>query len=459
MEVQLPASSSHHGLISMSRVCKSWREVVISYPLLWNTIYEESEVVTRICLERSKPLPLTISFSLSNLGPWSPSTWRLFGSHANRFGKLRLEGPVGSRLSGILALLTPGEGPLLLRELTLIGERPLDPLPTYEDLRSPILSEDIPSLHKLTLHSFPLVPQMTVLGHLVELHLQGPGPSSVNSLLDLLANNPGLQRVDIGGRLDNRDSPRGDLSIALPHLRNLLFSRCNAIEILRCLHLPRLGPLHIYVESSFEVIDLPRVYRPYSVIQLARDFAFHQIHLTIDSKFRLEIYDYSIGGITAGFRELPPDTAEVLGPSTVQFIKYLRFWEDREPRDRSHRRLLSSFFRMERLETLALECSPTSLNAIFPVLFAGPIVCPALRTLIIRFPPSEPSAIRKDALLEALRMRASNGYAIWKLRVIVPSGEQVPLYSGIFDSFVQEIEIIVAQPEWEDRDYLLAWED
>lgn len=114
---------------------------------------------------------------------------------------------------------------------------------------------------------------------------------------------------------------------------------------------------------------------------------------------------------------------------------------------------------MERLEKLALGCSSTSLGDIF-TLVGGRVACPALRTLIVILPGNDPAPMWRDALSGTVRARVSRGSAIWRLRVILPSEEQIPLYSGVFDPFVQEIEI--AAPHigaWEDREHWLVWEN
>ena len=144
---------------------------------------------------------------------------------------------------------------------------------------------------------------MSVLRHLNELFLKDPEIASTNSLLDLLANNPGLQRVDIAGPLHNQNPPRGDLNIALPHLRSFQIYVCSAVDILRCLHLPRSEHLRIDVQSSFGAGRLPGAYLLYSVVQLARDLEFHEVNLDIHPKFVLDIHD-SDGGIIAEFGEL-----------------------------------------------------------------------------------------------------------------------------------------------------------
>ena len=454
MEVQL-AFPLRRNLIYMSHVCKSWREAVISYPLLWNTIDHDIEVVTRMCLERSESLPLTIS--LSNFSHWSRDTWRLIGSQASRFEELCLDGSLSSGLADIFSFLTPGEGPLLLRELSLVDSRGSPDGWWY--LRSPILSKDIPTLHKLSLSSFPLILQLSVLRHLTILDLDDPGSTSTNVLLHLLANNPSLQQVGITGPLDNQESYRGDQSIILPHLCFFRVDKCATVNILRCLHLPRSEPLEIHIQFSFQGVDLPQVYQPYSVIQLARDFKFPEIHLYIGSKFDLEIHGNSAGGITAEFVELPPNTAEVLGLSTVQFIKYFRFWEDQGHQSQHPLEFMSSLCRMQRLETLALDCLPASFEDIFRALNMDAMSCRLLRTLIVQLPEGVPVVPWKVPLLRVVRSRANRGVAIWRLRVIVESEGHVQLYSGIFDPFVQEIEIVVRQPRRADRKRWLVWED
>lgn len=416
-------------------------------------------MTARLCLERSKPLPLIVT--LSNFGQWSAETRWLLGTHTSRFKRLHLEGSVLYDLVQTFSILTPGEGPLLLRDLALIGSQLLGASGTlliHQYLHSPILSKDIPTLHNLRLFSFPLVPQMSVLRHLTELDLEDFGPASANTLLDVLANNPSLQKVDIVGPLYNLDSPREDLSIALPHLRSFQVCMCDAVDILRCLHIPRSEHLRVGIQSSFEVGDLPRAYQPYSVIHLAREFEFHEIRVDIDPNFHLEVHD-SERGIEAGFGELPPSTEEVLGPSTVQFIKYLRFWDHREDHSSYPPGFWDPFRRMEGLETLALDCYPTALDDILFILDLGATVCRALRTLIVILPESDPATTWQDTILDTVRMRAGRGNAIWRLRVIVSSEEHIPLYSGIFDPFVQEIEIVAPAVGWEARERLLDWED
>ena len=272
-------------------------------------------MVTRMCLERSKPSPLKVS--LSNFDTWSSNSRRLVGSHAGRFEELSLTGSLPRGLSEMFRSLASSDKSLL-RELSLLGTTTLNTgsLIIYGPFHSPLLSTNIPTLHKLFLSSFPLTPQLSALHHLTDLELIDPGPTATDAVLDLLANNPRLERVTIADMDDDHRSHRRDQGIGLPHLYQFLAYQCSAIDILRCLHLPRSESLEIDIERSFEQRTLPSAYQPYSTLDFAWDFGFHEIHIYNDPEFYLKICDWSVGEIIAEFEELPPDDAEVLGPST-----------------------------------------------------------------------------------------------------------------------------------------------
>ena len=442
-----------YNLISMSHVCKSWREAVISYPFLWDSIHDESEMVTRMCLERSKPLPLAVS--LSNFDSLSSNTKRMVNSHAGRFEKLSLSGSFSYGLPEIFTSLMLGEDPLL-RELILRSDRGINSKSWVVRmvLDSPIIPNDIPTLHKIVLSSFPLTPQLSTLRHLTDVCLADPGPTA-NAVLDLLANNPCLQQVAISGPLENQNSPRGDQSITLPHLRNLDVTQCAATDILRCLHLPRSEPLVIEIDASFNEAPLPRAYRPYSVIQLAWDFGFRELRVVTSPKFRIHISFDSSGWVTAELGELPPKSVEVLGLSTVQFITHFHFREGPERLDMHPLELSDPFGYMDGLETLVLGCLSASLNRILLILNLN-TVCPLLHTLIVLLPEDEPAGEWCDVLLGVVRSRADDGKAIRRLRIVVWSEECIPAYSNAFDSFVQEVEVL---NEVGDGGSWMVWED
>ena len=454
LELQSLAPKRHHGLISMSHVCKSWREAVISYPLLWTSIDRESEMVTRMCLERSGSLPLIVS--LSDFDRWSSRTRRLVGSHACRFEELRVDGLLSSGLSEIFTNLMSSKAPIL-RELSFLGYYPTG-TPTSilpESLHSPLLSEDIPTLQKLTLFTFPPIRQLSVLRHLTEVDLENIGCGSANAILDLLSNNPRLQRVCIVGPLDDIASPREDLSIFLRHLREFVVIQCDATDILRCLHIPYSEPLEMEISESFEGPPLPTAYQPYSVLQLARDIGYPEVYLYTSPRFYFNIYSDSIGGMTAELDELPQNTSEALGSLTLQLVKRLRFWEVQEDPEWHPLESGAVFHHLDRLETLALDCFSTSLHDILFVLSEG-AVCPFLHTLVVRLPDDTSVYEWRNSFLDIVCARADHGNPIRRLRFIVSFEEDIALYTGIFDSFVQEVEILVYQPnEGDERPWVV----
>ena len=457
MELIPLRSKRYRNLISMSHVCKSWRDAIISYPLLWNTIDNDSEMVTRMCLERSGSLPLTVA--LSDFDTWSSDSRCLVWSHAGRFETLSLAGSPTRGLSEIFKSLTPSGKPLL-RELSLRSKMYLSTacLNLYGSLRSPILSTTIPTLRKISLSSFPLTPQLCALRDLTDVQLIGLGATPTNAVIDLLANNPRLKQVTICDMEDSRGSPRRDLSITLPHLRNFLVRRCNAIDILRCLHLPRSNSLRVTVTNSFEKTTLPTIYRPYSTFDLARDFGFHEVHIFCDPGFHLKVSNWSLREVAAEFGELPPSDAEVLGPSTVEFIKHLRFREAQEHSVYHPLNLLDAFCHMDRLETLTLDCLTASLDKIFRI-FINVICCPLLHTVIVRLLEGEAVDEWDASLLDVVRARKDDGHAIQRLRIVVSSEEHVTASSGVFNPLVQEVEILVREPGEDDEESWLVWGD
>ena len=455
MEIPSRDQWQHNDVISMSHVCKPWREAIVSYPLLWNISHEESEMVTRMCLERSKSLPLEIY--LSHWSEWSFNTMRLLKSHTSRFETLELNGSL-SDLSEIFTNLKPSGKPIL-RELTLWDPAESDTatLAEHASIHLPILSHEIPTLRKVFLSSFPVTLQLSAVRHLTEASLINPGPTG--AVLDLLANNPCLEKVDLVNMVDDQGSPREDQSISLPHLRCFSISECDDIDILRCLHLPRLEPLKIEVAHSFTQSSLPGAYQPYSTLQLSWDLGFHEIHIHSHPEFCLAAGKRrSPSHLTAKFGELPPNATEVLGPSTVEFIKYLCFREtDAYWRPSPSHEFANAFHHMERLETLTLACLPASLREIFSVL-DDVACCPLLHTLIVQLPKGVAVNAGGGSLLGAIRARGDGGNAIRRLRVVVASEKYATVCSQIFNPLVKEVEILVRQQGMNDGERLLVWD-
>lgn len=253
---------------------------------------------------------------------------------------------------------------------------------------------------------------MTLLRHPTEPDLKDPGAASANTLLDLLVNNTSLQRVDTAGPLDNQESHRGDLSIILPHLCEFLVFGCDAVDISAVFASPG---RNLSTSTPYPRLKESILWRLINRTPLFNSLGTSdstKFHLCVDSEFNFKIYDDSQGGITAGFGELPPNTAEVLGPLTVQFIKHLHFWEDKVYRRWHPLEYIDPLHRMERMETLALDCLPAGFEAFFLVLGMNTVVCPLLRTLIVGLPEGEPAVAWKDLVFKFAQTRASRDSAI-----------------------------------------------
>ena len=124
--------------------------------------------------------------------------------------------------------------------------------------------------------------------------------------------------------------------------------------------------------------------------------------------------------------------------------KYLRFCEEQAHLSRHPLEFFNALYPMDRLETLALDCLPVSLEGIFSIL-DNVAFCPLFRTLIVRLPRGVAADAEEGSLLNAIRRRADSGGTIRKLRAIVSPKEHIPMYSQIFKPFLQEVKISCAR--------------
>ena len=138
--------------------------------------------------------------------------------------------------------------------------------------------------------------------------------------------------------------------------------------------------------------------------------------------------------------------------------KYLRFCGEQAHLSRHPLEFFNALYPMDRLETLALDCLPVSLEGIFSIL-DNVAFCPLFRTLIVRLPRGVAADAEEGSLLNVIRRRAESGGPIRRLRAIVSPKEHIPMYSQIFKPFLQEVEILVCQKGVGNRAPWLVWED
>ena len=145
---------SIQDLVSVSHVCKFWREVAVTTPDLWTEINMTNLEAVEIFLERSGAVPLNVELRSAN-----EDILQTVAAHAHRFRRFSVSTPRNPRYNPFAALRKPA--PLLER---LEISYPLDFQPYT------VFNDQAPRLRELTIFtSGPWLKNQ--LGNLTSLHL------------------------------------------------------------------------------------------------------------------------------------------------------------------------------------------------------------------------------------------------------------------------------------------------
>ena len=130
-------------LITMTHVCRGWREILIARSSLWTRLFCANTDKTRFYIERSKVSPLCLSLYKSRVTTYLESAFILVVPHISRLKSLTIEGEweIVQNLTPHLSCPIP-----LLRELAIEIFR--DPAPVLEGT---LFNGDLSSLRSLTL--------------------------------------------------------------------------------------------------------------------------------------------------------------------------------------------------------------------------------------------------------------------------------------------------------------------
>ena len=223
----LERQEADRDLISMTQVCRRWREILTLHcSSLWTNLDLEHPDKTRVYVERSRSLPLKIT--LTEMGGFTRcnNPFLEVVPHLNRLGSLTIKAHVGA-LSG-LPNCFPSPAPIL-KELRVLledeGDYDDDLISSDLEILGTIFPED-PPLRKLSLSGIiKNLPSMT-LPNLTVFELRNPedmvDPPFVTQILDFLASAPLLRRivlcVDIPASFDHPPQR----AISLPDLEKLV---------------------------------------------------------------------------------------------------------------------------------------------------------------------------------------------------------------------------------------------
>ena len=220
-------------LMTISQVCRYWRETLLSNPESWCFIRSEFPELVPLFLGRSGSYPLEIdltsrsSYAVGHIKP-----------HAKRLAIMRC-GANG------LSLLDHSPN---LHTLSIAVAR--TPVVALGLIKATFISGDMPTLRTLELLPFPVIPQFVRFKHLINLRIQ-VAHSTLTAVLDLLAANPSLEKVGLVGKFKDVEDGRAAGSTVLGRLKFLSVERCAPRRFLEKLTLPRGARVFIRYDPHF----------------------------------------------------------------------------------------------------------------------------------------------------------------------------------------------------------------
>ena len=231
-------------LITLTHVCRGWREIFTSHASLWTDLDCAVVDQTRVYLERSKTSPLDIHL---NEGDFLNDAFLLTVPHLYRLGSLSLSGSPNDllRLIHHLGCRSP-----LLKTLSLIVAD------DYVDLtlQDSIFGGDLSSLHTLHLDGVITNLAWENMSNLRTFRLCyiPDDDISVTQLLDFFERAPLLHETRLECAFpDSSDAPLGRV-VPLPNLKHLVII---ALHTLHTVLNHLLTPTGASISQAFSVID------------------------------------------------------------------------------------------------------------------------------------------------------------------------------------------------------------
>ncbi|KAF9780796.1 hypothetical protein BJ322DRAFT_1081770 [Thelephora terrestris] len=215
---------TYDDLITLTQVCRGWRENFISHSALWTGLNCTHVEWTRISLERSKTSPLDISLKE---GDFLNDAFLLTVSHLHNLGALTISGSSNSLLRLTKHLDSPSP---LLKKLKIVCTRTKDPV----IIKDTMFNGSLSSLHELRLSGVITNLAWKNMANLRTFDLQQVPSNklSVTQLLNFFERAPLLRKIILRQAFPNSsDSPLGRV-VSLPNLKYLILAAQPAHTIL-----------------------------------------------------------------------------------------------------------------------------------------------------------------------------------------------------------------------------------
>lgn len=390
--------------ITLTHVCRAWREIFISRPSLWTDLCWRGAGKTQAYLERSKSSPVNVSLcQFEELPPCHPF-FQIIPHTIGRLKSVTLRGFPGysNDIAGLLSNPEP-----LLRRLEIEGFP--TPLPR-------LFAGDLPLLHDLKLCRVHIELPWGNMAGLTSVDLQEVSPKvSITQLLDCFEGAPRLHTIKL---IDTTSTSGGQDSRLVP-LASLKWMKISgqtpSAPLLDHLSIPVGAKLEILSESlepSYENL-FPR--SPHNLRNVSN---FTSANIQFGTELSVAKFTGPNGELFVTSKSPQADITMVLdylvrlGPSTT---KRLTVYDGGSPvADVVHRVLLLmqelralTIYRCERQYTFVRFLSPQPQPS-------GVVVCPKLKELVIGFRSNE----TKPAIQNVIRMAAARASREAKLKTI-----------------------------------------
>lgn len=267
-------STHAYKWITLTHVCRAWREIALNTPRLWSHIVLTQPTVAKQVLARSKKAPLWLSASLNHSDDQRAETLDVLMKESARLKELHLTGPAHTVQALSAKWRTSAD---LLETINISSDfRQFDPasLLPAPPLSSQIFSGQTPKLSHLQLHriavdwSNPLFCNTlkTLIIHTV--YDNAPSLGEFSHLLDALEAMPQLETLQLNESIPRLPDDATQLShnvqrtISLPHLRHIeLFSDAiDSANLLRHISAPPELRLTVSGRTERGVTDLVRIF-------------------------------------------------------------------------------------------------------------------------------------------------------------------------------------------------------
>ena len=201
-------------LITMTHVCRGWRELLITRPSLWTHLHCKNIDRTRVYIERSKSAPLELSLFDAGRTGYLKNAFLLAVPHVSRIKSLDIDtaGNLLQNLTPHLSCPAP-----LLSELTITYSG--DPIHVLD---TTLFNGNLPSLSSLSLWGvithlpWKNLPNLTTF----KLYHVPEGKTSVTQLLNFFEGAHYLRDIALASSMPTSDAPPGRV-VSLPHLKKL----------------------------------------------------------------------------------------------------------------------------------------------------------------------------------------------------------------------------------------------